>query len=80
MPGDVPDVTAEIERNLHASGFSVSVRRPGGPAARVVSGVNEKSAVYIGVIATGRPLFFQLGKGRVAADHAGIDVSLARQK
>jgi hypothetical protein len=78
--GRVPDVTAELQRNLRGAGFSVSVRRPDGPAARVVNGVNEKSAAAVGVIAPGRPLFFQLGTGRVAVGHAGIDVSLARRK
>jgi hypothetical protein len=78
--GHVPDITDEIQRNLRASGFSVTVRRPDGPAARVVNGVNEKSAASVGVIAAGRPLFFQLGKGKVAKGHAGIDVSLARRK
>jgi hypothetical protein len=78
--GTVPDVTAEIDRNLRAAGFRVSVRRPGGPAARVVNGVSEKSAASIGVIAPGRPLFFQLGTGRVATGLAGIDVSLGRRK
>jgi hypothetical protein len=77
--GRVPDVTTEITRNLRAAGFSVSVRRPGGPAARVVIGANEKSTASIAVIASGRPLFFQLGTGRVAAGHAGIDVSLGRK-
>ncbi len=78
--GGVTDVTAEIEGNLRAAGFSVSVRRPDGPAARVINGVNEKSGASIGVIAPGRPLFFALGTGRVAAGHAGIDVSLGRRK
>jgi hypothetical protein len=73
-------VTAEVDRNLRASGFAVSVRRPGGPAARIVVGKNEKSATSVALIAPGRPLFFQLGKGRVAAAHVGIDVSLARLK
>jgi hypothetical protein len=78
--GRVPDITAELQRNLRAAGFSVSVRRPDGPAARVVNGVNEKSAASVGVIASGRPLFFQLGAGRIAVGHAGIDVSLSRRK
>jgi len=78
--GRVPDVTAEIRRNLRGAGFSVSVRRPGGPAARLVIGLNEKSAASVGVIESGRPLFFQLGTGRVAVGHAGIDVLLGRRK
>jgi len=42
--------------------------------------VNEESGASVAVIAPGRPLFFQLGKGRGAAGHAGIDISLGRRK
>jgi len=78
--GRVPDVAADIERNLRASGLRVSERPHDGAAARVVNGVNEKSAVSVGVISSGRPLFFRLGKDPVASGHAGIDISLARRK
>ena len=78
--GRVLEVTEGLERNLSASGLRVSVRRPGGPAARVVSGLDEKSVVSVAVIGPGRPLFFQLGKGPVPAGHAGIDITLARRK
>jgi len=80
VPGRMSSVTAEVERNLRTSAFAVSVRRPGGPAARIVVGQNAKSATSVALIAPGRPLFFQLGKGRVAAAHVGIDISLGRKK
>jgi hypothetical protein len=78
--GRVPEVTANLERNLRAAGLRVSAQTPGGPAARVLNGVNEKSAVSVSVIASGRPLFFQLGKDPVAEGHAGIDITVARRK
>jgi hypothetical protein len=80
VPGRTSRVTAEVDRNLRASGFAVSVRRPGGPAARIVVGQGDKSATTVALIAPGRPLFFQLGKGPIAAAHVGIDISLGRKQ